>query len=633
MKRPSSKHTIFHLDCDEISEQIRFNSDDLFFEEALGDYREAGDEKNVAFVGTLVSKRRFIIAIAVTVFIFFSFIGRASALQLIHGEYYRALAEGNRTQIHSIPSERGLIYDRNGIILAENEPIFRLIARANQLPSDFDDYSSVVIKLSEVLHRSESDLLAELALIQEDEAESLIADDILYDDAMAFYVNREDYSGFYLEMTSQRRYITDTIPSLSHVLGFTAMINEDEYEGRRDEGYRSFDPIGKQGLELTFESSLRGEYGNEVVEVDAFGHIERIVAKDDPVQGGSLSTTIDARLQSYIESVLKDLLNNEASRASVIVMDPRTGEILSLVSWPAFDANLFSHGISVDAYQELLADADLPLFARAHSGEFPSGSTIKPVFAAAGLIEGIITQSTTFLSTGGLRIGIWYFPDWRASGHGVTDVYHAIADSVNTFFYLIGGGNEKFTGMGIEKLMEYAAQFGFGSPTGVELTSEADGFLPSKAWKLQAKGEQWYIGDTLHASIGQGDFLVTPLQIAASTSIFANDGVRMQPHLLLNDSPEGERIVDEEIATVIQDAMRQTVTQGTAQMLQSLPVAVAGKTGTAQWRTDRENHSWFTGFAPYQDPEIVVTVLIEEGATAAPATPIANAVMRWWFTE
>ncbi|MBU4315050.1 hypothetical protein KJ673_01445, partial [Patescibacteria group bacterium] len=436
-----------------------------------------------------------------------------------------------------------------------------------------------------------------------------------------------------VETNALREYVTDEVSSLSHIIGYTSVINEEEYEAIKNLGYRQFDHIGKQGLEKTYESLLHGTYGEELLEVDAFGNIERIISKIDPKNGQNLYTTLDIRLQSFIETDLQEkLLKSVATKASVIVMDPNTGEILSLISWPAYDANLFAEGIEQESYSNLINDEDQPLFPRAIAGEFPSGSTIKPVYAAAALIEGIITPYTTFMSTGGIWVSVWFFPDWRAGGHGLTDVYHAIADSVNTFFYYIGGGKDDFEGLGIEQMMQYASLFGFGSQTGIDLPGEANGFLPSKQWKEETKGEQWYIGDTYHVAIGQGDLLVTPLQIAQSTAVFANGGSLITPHLNSGLDVSQRTIIDSGTAKIVQDAMRQTVTAGSARSMQSAVVEVAGKTGTAQWSTDGIPHSWFTGFAPFEDPQIVVTVLIEEGGNDNIAVPLSLDIINYWFS-
>ncbi|MEK7097236.1 MAG: penicillin-binding transpeptidase domain-containing protein, partial [Patescibacteria group bacterium] len=290
---------------------------------------------------------------------------------------------------------------------------------------------------------------------------------------------------------------------------------------------------------------------------------------------------------------------------------------------------------------------DNPLFNRAVSGEYPSGSTIKPVMAAAAFEEGVITEKTSFLSSGGLRIGEWFFPDWKAGGHGVTNVRKAIAESVNTFFYYIGGGFQDFIGLGIERIVKYEKMFGLGSQTGVDLPGEASGFLPSKEWKEKTKNEKWYIGDTYHVAIGQGDLTATPLQIAMFTGFFANNGKIYRPHFVreildskdnpakeIEEDPIRENFISDYNIKVVREGMRQTVTAGSARSLSLLPVEAAGKTGTAQWSSKKDPHAWFTGFAPYDYPQIVFTILIEEGREGSTvAVPIAKEFLEWYFGE
>jgi penicillin-binding protein 2 len=294
-----------------------------------------------------------------------------------------------------------------------------------------------------------------------------------------------------------------------------------------------------------------------------------------------------------------------------------------------------------------LENPDQPLFNRAISGEYPSGSTIKPVVAAAALQEGLITAGTSFVSSGGIRINEWFFPDWKAGGHGITDVRKAIAQSVNTFFYIIGGGYGDFTGLGPKKLKEYMEKFGLNNKTGIDLPGERVGFVPDPEWKWATKNEQWYIGDTYHVSIGQGDLLVTPLQVANYIAAVANGGTLYRPHLakkivdpaVQKDSdilPEvlDSNFVDPKNIQIVREGMRQTVVSGSARSLSNLPIAVAGKTGTAQWGTDKANHAWFTSFAPYENPEISVTILIEEGIEGSTvAVPIARDFYQWWATQ
>jgi penicillin-binding protein 2 len=312
------------------------------------------------------------------------------------------------------------------------------------------------------------------------------------------------------------------------------------------------------------------------------------------------------------------------------------------VSLPPFDSNAFVDGIDPVLYHRLLDDPNLPLIHRAIAGEYPSGSVFKPVVAYAALAEGIISEQTTVMSRGGLSVGPWFFPDWKAGGHGLTDVKKAIADSVNTFFYMVGGGYESMAGLGVDRITSTARLFGFGQKTGISLTGEADGFLPSSAWKEEAKGERWYVGDTYHLAIGQGDLLVTPLQMAVATAMIANDGRRLTPNLIEGvdgyassyappKQPEVDPTIHLDALRVVREGMRRTVTHGTARSLQDLPFAVAGKTGTAQTPKEGKTHAWFTGFAPSEDPQIAVVVLLEDAGEGSEfATPVARVIFEWW---
>ncbi len=587
-----------------------------------------------------ISHQRFLLGLAAYLLVVTIFLGKSAFLQIVNGGHYRAVAESNRLRIHAIPSHRGILTDRHGIPLASNLPSFRLVGYQSLLPRAVPGWTWPLVTTRQDILRAASEMLElsfeELLLADQlahDSEEILYAKDIPYEKAMAYMGSGQELPGLAIELAEERGYPTDAIPSLSHVLGYTGGVSAEEYDALREDGYRSFDAIGKQGVESSHEVELRGQYGEDVFEVNAKGAPLRILSHKDPVDGQNLTLTIDARLQAYSELVLnKYLQNRPVKKAAVVALDPRNGEVLALVSYPAYDANKFSKGISGTEYSALVNDPNAPLFPRATAGTYPAGSTIKPLFATAALEEGIVTPQTTFFSGGGLMLGDRFFPDWKGGGHGMTNVYHAIADSVNTYFYLIGGGNESFRGLGIDKLMTWARTFGLGAKTGIDLPGEALGFLPSKEWKKETKNEDWFLGDTYNASIGQGDILVTPLQMARATAVVANGGLLITPHLVVGQGATAVRVADEQIQAVIQEAMRTTVTNGTATSLQSLPVPAAGKTGTAQWNSNKVPHSWFTGFAPYDDPTITIAVIVEEGGDLSLAVPIAREILEWYLT-
>lgn len=643
MKRP---HLIFPIAQKHPLGDVHKRHQTDVFDEAFAETRRALDDRPTRqFLGVTLNRRRIRYGLIICLLSFLFFIGRAAQLQIVEGGNYRALAEGNRVRIEYIPSLRGVVYDRNHRLLAQNRPTFQLLATPADLPATEEERVAYLTRIAPYIDLSIAEMLSRL--VQGDEHpydQIILASNIAYDQALAFMLAETSYPGLQMEIGTRRSYATDKILSLSHLLGYTGIISEDEYTHLKNAGYRRIDQVGKLGLEEVYESALRGTFGRRVIETDAYGNEMSIITKQDPQNGANLVLSVDADLTAKVEGFITQFAG-PSPRAAVIVMDPRNGQILSLVSTPSYDANLFTNGMDATTYQALLNDPDQPLFARAISGEYPSGSTFKPIVAAAALAEGLIDGNTSFLSTGGLSIGPWFFPDWKSGGHGSTNVTKAIAQSVNTFFYIIGGGYDTFAGLGIEKIVSYAAKFGLGAPLGIDLTGEASGFLPSKEWKLETKDERWYIGDTYHVAIGQGDLLLTPLQLAAATMVFANGGTLYQPHVAQAlESADGitsirpvvlnEQVVSPSAIEVVREGMRETVLSGSARSLQYLPVTMAGKTGTAQWSSTHQTHAWFTGFAPYDNPEVVVTVLVEEGGGGdVIAVPIAREIIRWWYSQ
>jgi len=602
------------------------------------------------YLGVTVTPRKIRIFSACILVLIMSLICRAMYLQIFQGDHYYALAEGNRIRIEKIPSLRGVIYDRQGNLLVKNESSFALGLVPIDLPLDSDERDEFIKNLSVEFEFDSEKAFEVLDKFPWNYNQPVVVKSGLeYEEALRVYLNSNVYPGTRVTTEPERDYLaTEEIPSFSHILGYMGRINEKEYDKLKNEDYLRGDSIGKTGLEASHERDLRGWYGSRKVEIDALGLIKQVISQEERVDGSNLYLSIDKGLQAATETILREhLAEINKKRGTVIALDPRNGEVLALVSWPSYDNNLFAGGISQKDYDVLIQDSDKPLFNRALSGEYPSGSTFKMVVAAAALEETVISPYTTVLSTGGLTWGSWFFPDWKAGGHGLTDVYKAISQSVNTFFYYIGGGFEDFEGLGVEKITEYAKKFGLGEELNIDLTGESSGFLPSPEWKKQTKKERWYIGDTYHYAIGQGDILVTPLQVAVYTSVFANGGILYLPHVVheienISDKKLhsvdpvvlNEQVVSSENIEVVRQGMRYAVTDGSARRLSGLPVSVAGKTGTAQWSANNDDHAWFTGFAPYGDPEIVVTVLVEEGGGGDEvAVPIAYDVFLWYFNN
>lgn len=624
--------------------------DSFDFEKPVG--KQIGLSQTKNYLGTSITDKKILwLSIIMMVGLTIIF-GRILYLQVIKGDYYRSLAEGNRIRLEPIPSQRGIIFDRNHNELVQNVPEFSLAMVPQDLPKDVVQRETVIddtVKLSGVPKQQITDLLKKYGSYSY--ASLVIKENLDYETALKLYIESAQLPGIVVEKGSKRKYAINndlsaatSSLSLSHLLGYLGKINDTELTAFKDKNYLLFDNIGKDGLEKTYESALRGTYGTEQVEVDALGHEQNVLAENSPEPGKNLILAIDAEAQVKMENLIKATLKKIGKGGAVgIAMDPRDGSILAMVSWPSFDNNEFSGGISVDNYNKYLNNPNDPLFNRAIAGTYPSGSTVKLIIAGAALQEKIITPNTAFLSTGGIQVGQWFFRDWLAGGHGVTNVTKALAWSINTFFYYIGGGYKNFVGLGVDRLVQYMKSFNLAKQTGIDLPGEVSGFLPSKEWKLNAKGESWYIGDTYNLSIGQGDLLVTPLQMAVWTSAVANGGTVIQPHLVnkiedpitnqttvLTFARTSTMVSDNNLA-VVRQGMRDCVIYGSCKMLQSLPFLAAGKTGTAQWNSTKDNHAWFTSFAPLDHPQIVVTIMIEEGKEGSTISePIARDFLAWW---
>ncbi|MFZ4648252.1 MAG: penicillin-binding protein 2 [Patescibacteria group bacterium] len=632
----------------------------------------ASNKQQAETVGLTFDLRR-LFWVRLMVFIFLGvIISRTVFLQIIKGDYYYGLSEGNRLRSEIIESKRGIIYDRNLIPLVHNSANFVLYVIPHDLPKDEETRDTLLRQVVNILEAGNNvnnkgpeesvNLVQDSPLffqIKEQLSEIkntsfkayspfFIADNIEYDKALRLYLECNGEPGVFLSNKIRRTYeisAEDNSASFSHLLGYTGKISEKELAAQPNK-YTPIDYIGKSGLEYIWEKELKGVPGRKDSEVDALGRVSKVVSETVAVDGQNLELAIDKGLQQQSEMVLRRYLEKLGlTSGSVVALDPRNGEVLAMVSLPAYDNNLFAKGIKKEDYQKFLDDPAMPLFDRAVSGEYPSGSTVKMVVATAALQEKVISEVTTVLSTGGLHVGAWTFPDWKPGGHGLVTVRSAIANSVNTFFYYVGGGYNDFVGLGVDRLAKYFKIFGLGEKTGIDLTGERAGFVPSAAWKKAVKGETWYIGDTYHLAIGQGDLTVTPLQVTNYTAAVANGGTLYQPRLvksILDDKNQlikevpikiiRNNLADSNNLRIVREGMRETVTAGSARSLQTVPVAVAGKTGTAQWSSKKYPHAWFAGFAPYEDPQIAIVVLVEEGREGSSvATPIAKEILTWYF--
>lgn len=627
-----------------------------WFEDSFEFDKQTGRQQPMSYtkkhVGGSFTMLRAQYTISFLAFILFLILLRIFFLQVLHGDYYRDRAENNRKRNIPIVAERGTIYDRYGIALTKNIPNFALAITPQDLPRDKDEREKIVKKIAELTKGDESFIREQLRIYGGYSYESIvISEDLDYEAALSIQIEAGALPGIQIQRGSKRLYIhpgsregQDNY-SLSHVLGYKGKLSPAELKLLYKKGYLPSDTIGKTGIEKQYETELRGVYGRKQIEVDSRGREQLVLAQESPIIGKDIELTIDAQAQYELQRVVEKYLRlNNLTKAAAIVMDPNNGEVLALVSLPAYNNNDFSGGIDNKTYSKYISNKDRPLFNRAIGGTYPSGSTIKLAVALAALQEHVISGSTAFLSKGGIAIGQWFFPDWKAGGHGMTNVRKSLQDSVNTFYYIIGGGYKDFVGLGVDRITKYLRLYGFSQELGIDIPGEQSGFLPSKAWKQEVKGERWYIGDTYNLSIGQGDLLVTPLQIASLTSMIANNGTIYKPHIAKSfiDPVSREKkdimpeILRDNLANpdnikLIKQGMRDCVTSGSCRRLSLLPFSSGGKTGTAQWSSKAEPHAWFTALAPYEKPKVVVTVLVEEGVGGSKiAAPITYEFLRWW---
>jgi len=591
-----------------------------------------------------------------TFFIFFVLIFRLFTIQVAEGDANQKLAEGNRIRPRVLESDRGLITDKNGQWLARNKPSFALAIYPSDLPKKRDERAEIYRKLSVISGLSEDQIkqnaekngLSSLS-------EVLLKEDISHDDALILEEKVAGLPGVFIAKKAIREYQEGS--GLAHLLGYTGVVSGDDLKDHTN--YYLSDRIGKTGLESQYENYLRGLYGVEQIEVDSRGNVIKVLVDDnnkEPVAGDDLVLNLDFGLQKATSKALKKGIANgkkitgqDVNDGVAIVMNVKTGGILSMVSLPDYNNNLFSTQISQKNYQKLTNDKDLPMFDRAIAGAYPPGSISKIILASAGLAEGTITKNTSFSTPAAIKIGEYTFPDWKDHSYESTNIERAIAESNNIFFYAIGGGYDPINGIGIEGMKKYWETFGLGEKTGVDLPGEASGFLPDASWKEKTMGEPWYIGDTYHAAIGQGDLLVTPIQMLRATAAIANGGTLLQPQLVqkiidptgnvvkaFSPRIEQKNIVNPDVIKTVQEGMRMTITDGSARSIfpSDYPVKVAGKTGTAQYDNNTKTHSWFEAFAPYDNPEIAVLVLVEGGGEGySVAAPVAKEIFDHYFSK
>jgi len=582
--------------------------------------------------------------------IVFTFFGKTFYLQAFAGGKLQKMAEENTIRSLPLVSERGVIYEQSMKQLVFNRPSFDFVCDKRDLPEDREEKERILRESAALVSTSFAEIKE--GFDKTTNPKFLVTANLSREQLIILEVKAEELKGCEIQKNTIREYATDS--ALAHVLGYTAKVSADEL--KKLSGYALTDQIGKTGIEKSYEVELRGFPGRKLFEKDALGRIVKESGEIASEPGNSLMLWLDLELQEKVKEALENTLNRIGAKKAVgIALDPKTGGVLAMVSIPGFDNNLFSQGISQAQYEEIISDPLKPLFNRALSGTYPTGSTIKPLVASAALQEHLIDPNKEILTHGYIEVPNKYDPEivYRFADnadHGLVAMRDAIAVSSNVYFYTIGGGFEDQKGLGPTRLKNYLQLFGWGSKTGIDLPGEAQGLIPDSEWKKRVIGEGWWDGDTYYLSIGQGYLLVTPLQVASSFVPIANGGTLYKPQMVkeiltkeiaksIPPQVVKENIIDRENLDVVRDGMRQAVKWGSSVMLNQLPVSSAAKTGTAQTgRKDAEGKdllfSWVSVFAPYDNPEIVLTVMVEDAKEGSLAVlPVAQEVLQWYFTR
>lgn len=572
-------------------------------------------------------------------------------LQVIQHEYYQTRAEDNRISLVPIVPNRGLIMDRNGVVLARNYPAYTL----EITPSRSRDLEQLIDGLATIIDIQPKDRKRFRQLLEESRnLGSLPIRTRLTDEEVAkFIAHRYRFPGVEIKARLFRQYPNGAFAS--HLLGYIGRVNDKDLEKiaarEQDANYRGTEHFGKTGLEQRYEFELHGETGFEQVEVDAGGRAVRTLARTAPVPGNNLTLTVDAELQRIAEQAFGD------RKGALVAIEPATGGILALVAVPNYDPNLFVDGIDTQSWRELNESPDKPMVNRALNGAYPPGSTFKPFMALAALTLGKRRPEQAISDPGFFNFGGHHFRDDKKGGHGMVDMYKSIVHSCDTYYYMLAND------MGIDNIADFMGRLGLGSRTGIDIDGESEGVLPSQQWKKKRfrKPEQqkWYAGETISIGIGQGYNAYTPIQLAHATAILANGGVVFRPHLVrhVTDTRSGKQTLIEpkpthtlslkpEHVEVIRNAMIGVNQEGTgARAFAGAEYVSAGKTGTAQvfsykgaeHKTESmvahlRDHALFIAFAPANEPKIALAVLVENGGFGAQAAaPIARQVIDYYL--
>ncbi len=595
--------------------------------------------------------RRVVVAVAAVLALIVLIIARLVYLQIVHHEHYTTLSQNNRITLSALPPGRGLIYDRNGVVLAQNLPAYSLEIVPEQVP----DLDATLAALREIVALTDTDIKRfRKALAQKRSAKGVPLRFRLSEEEVArFAVNRPRFPGVDVAAGLSRHYPLGALGV--HAIGYVGRISEDELDDLDTSNYSGTTHIGKTGVEKSYEEILHGRVGFEQVETNAQGRRLRVLESTPPQAGQNLRLNLDARLQAVAEQALGQ------NRGAVVALDPRDGAVLALASMPGYDPNPFVNGIDSMSYDALHNSPNRPLYNRALRGAYPPGSTIKPFVGLGGLEMKSISLEQNVFCPGfyTLKGQAHQYRDWKHGGHGSVSLDKAIVESCDVYFYTLAQA------IGIDRLHDFLTRFGFGVKTGIDVNGELEGLMPSQEWKRRVHNQPWYPGETLIAGIGQGYTLVTPLQLAVATATLANRGKRWPPELvrasedsvshamtpLAGDPLEQVPVVNPAHWQSVVDAMVRVVhsEHGTAHRIGlGAQYTIAGKTGTAQVFGVKQaekyvekdvaerlrDHALFIAFAPADDPRIAVAVIVENGSHGATAAaPVARRVMDRYFLD
>ncbi len=580
-------------------------------------------------------------ALLITLVVF----GRIIFLAGFKGAFYKERAMVNAGQIDITRAERGIVFDRFGKPLVKNIPSFRLSLRLVDFFKTGDERNKTLEDVSGILGIDINKIKEEIADSDMERQNSIVIDQSL---GVEQIIKIKDLNSPFLTIENDYKREYENGPVFSHLVGYTGSASKSDLKEKKKDAAFSFnDIVGKTGLEYFYDEELRGKDGQILNYRNAKGEIIDEKILNNPESGNRLFSFIDADLQKFFYEKLRAKLLELGNRGGVgIAMNPDNGEVLAIINLPSFDNNRITTGD--------LSDDERPLFNRAIAGNYTPGSTIKPLHAFAALEEGIVSPDSKIFSAGYIEVPNPYypdkpyrFPDWKP--HGWVDVYSALARSSNVYFYEVGGGFEDLKGLGIDRLKEYWKKFRLGEKTGIDLPSEASGFLPDPETKKKTPDGAWRIGDTYNVSIGQGDLMVTPIQLLNYICAFANGGKIMEPRVMNKIVAENDTAVKENPPKIVADlssrinsinTVRQGMTDtvekeyGTAHTLADLPVSVAGKTGSSQVENKTKINAFFVGYAPKDDPKIAVLVLIEDAREGSlNAVPVAGDVFEWYYNN